>query len=44
MKGSVFEVVFKRLQPRLKYKEAIWGRCSPPVSSHLEDFAPSSSL
>jgi transposase len=25
MKGSIFEVVFKRLQPRLKYKEAIWA-------------------
>jgi transposase len=24
-KGSIFEVVFKRLQPRLKYKEAIWA-------------------
>jgi transposase len=25
MKGSIFEVVFRRLQPRLKYKEAIWA-------------------
>jgi hypothetical protein len=25
MKGSIFEVVFKRLQPRLKYNEAIWS-------------------
>jgi transposase len=25
MKESIFEVVFKRLQPRLKYKEAIWA-------------------
>ena len=25
MKGSIFEVVFKRLQPRLKYNEAIWA-------------------
>jgi transposase len=24
-KGSIFELVFKRLQPRLKYKEAIWA-------------------
>jgi hypothetical protein len=25
VKGSIFEVVFKRLLPRLKYKEAIWA-------------------
>ena len=24
-KESIFEVLFKRLQPRLKYKEAIWA-------------------
>jgi hypothetical protein len=25
MKGGIFEVVFKRLPPRLKCKEAIWA-------------------
>jgi hypothetical protein len=42
--GKHSEVVFKRLQPRLKIQGGDLRHCSPPVPSHLEDFAPRSSL
>jgi transposase len=38
-KGSHFQLVFRRLLPRLGYKSAIWAVAHPALSRSLEDLA-----